>query len=562
MKIYKRFTLGITLVALTLAACMPPAMQITQNTRNTIQTSGSNVNSNIGPYDGPVSLKIDTGLISGQPGKVVDLNQILSPASNGFSIQSVPEGNIVFQETFTKEKGLLEEVREFNIQDTSKRYTLHVAKHANNGKKGQLTVNINGTNWIKDRDFSRKDAEAEKNTLLLNANNSLRVRLKGEKGLAVTVTLVKAGEAGTMLRRRGKLGKPGETQATHVRRNDTNIFNPNIPDSLGGLEPYEGDQISEDDSKPVIGYSHANGTEAKIIVGELSVLVKEPVEQNLQLLAERFPIEVLRTSDSFGDNFATLKVDLDEASLSLMLQDIQALNQREDYLSLTDASFSSVNTAKTIATAFALQANALDLIEGVDLADVLEKHQALPAIDFEEQSTAINKLDSAETWFSPPVPTKASDLWWLDATNTRQAWNYSLGKGAIVAVLDSDFGIIQENPDFEGRIIQRHKEPGYLKYGCPNYPASDCDYDDQLFTPNSKELINRPAHGLAVSNFIGASQNNEFGIVGVAPEAVIVPIAITGLASISRQLEILYKDINDGEISIDVVNISSGQSIN
>ena len=198
-------------------------------------------------YTGSIQISVNPTLLEKANNSVA--LHLIDEVDPNFNIQSLPEGKVIFQETFTKDKEPLVISRNFLIPDTSKRYTLHVVKHANNGENGQLNVNINGTNWIKERDFSKKIAEVERRTLLLNANNSLRVHLKGKKGLTATVSVIEGGEVGTILRRRGKLGRPGESQATHLRHNDTNIFNPNDSESLSGLEPYTGAVETPDGSQ-------------------------------------------------------------------------------------------------------------------------------------------------------------------------------------------------------------------------------------------------------------------------------------------------------------------------
>ena len=576
--------LWITFAALVLAACMPPALQQSLQ----VNLSRPQAHYPVGPYDGPVNLKIDTGLMSGQTGKVVDLNQVLAAADGGFKTQAVPDGPVVYQETFSKDKGNLEILREFRVQDNSRRYTLHVAKSSNHGHKGWVNANINGTDWIKERDFSVRNAEAEKASLLLNAKNTLRLRLRGQKGLSVTVTVVEGGQAGTVLRRQGRLGIPDETQATHVRQNDTNIFDPNDPDSLGGLQPYEGDQSSDQYSELQIGSSEANGTLAKFVVGQIAVVVKEPVADNLAALQERYPVTVIHEKESLGYHHATLQVDLPQARIDHLLANIQTLNQREDFPALTDASFSSVNSAKTIALAMDLMANAQDLIHGLALEHVMDKHQSFVPDSTEQLASDPLPVYREHLHIASPAPPpvvtnnnsrdlKASDLWWLESVHARQAWDYSMGGGTTVAVLDSNFAILAEDVDVSGQssgLIVRNDDfaggrvsflrDGYhylyqTKPRCTD--LSTCNNDAAVSPDGQGYLRNGAGHGLWVSNVLAAGFDDSLGIVGVAPRATIQPMMATGsMSEITAQLERIDADFDTHPV--DVVNISQGQLFN
>mgnify|MGYP001615436813 FL=1 len=109
---------------------------------------------------------------------------------NTFKTQSVPAGRVVFQETFTKGNAPFETFRQFNVNDTTQYYTLHV-------KSQNITsaeVNLNGFDWITSDDFKgKKNQELSKDTLLLPKNNSLRVTIHGHTPATLTVTLVEGG---------------------------------------------------------------------------------------------------------------------------------------------------------------------------------------------------------------------------------------------------------------------------------------------------------------------------------------------------------------------------------
>lgn len=214
------------------------------------------------PYTGKIEIKVNPGLFKKESSpQTIQIENELN--ASGFQVQAVPAGPVVFQKEYLKGHSKLEETHTVPISDTSKRYTLHVQK-SHPGLEVQ--ININGTNWIKEQDFKGKELEAQNESLLLNSNNSLRIRLEGKAGGMAKVTLVEGGQAGTLLRRNGKLRQFGETQATHVRRNDTNIFDPNDPNSLGGLTPYLGNIEFEHNGKKVsLSRSKINNKDAVFV---------------------------------------------------------------------------------------------------------------------------------------------------------------------------------------------------------------------------------------------------------------------------------------------------------
>lgn len=182
-------------------------------------------------YTGPIQVNINPSLVL--PTSQTPHKELLFEKAD-FKLMSLPSGPLVFQETFAKG----ETQRNFAIEQTSERYTLHVKKF---NAATQVEVNINGTNWIKAGDFKGHNLEMEIESLLLFAHNSIRVRVSGKTSEKAVVSLVKGGDAGTLLRRRGKLRELNENHASHVRQNDVNLFNPFVPNSLGDLSAYHKD---------------------------------------------------------------------------------------------------------------------------------------------------------------------------------------------------------------------------------------------------------------------------------------------------------------------------------
>lgn len=90
--------------------------------------------------------------------------------------------------------------------------------------------------------------------------------------------------------------------------------------------------------------------------------------------------------------------------------------------------------------------------------------------------------------------------WGISAFDLPSVWSKTKGGGVKVAVLDT--GVDLDHPDLVGNLL-----PGYN------------------FISPGKEPWDDNSHGTHVAGIIAAS-NNEIGMVGVAPEAKIVPVKV------------------------------------
>lgn len=90
--------------------------------------------------------------------------------------------------------------------------------------------------------------------------------------------------------------------------------------------------------------------------------------------------------------------------------------------------------------------------------------------------------------------------WSVQAFDLPNAWTKSKGEGVKIAVLDT--GCDLDHPDLDGNLL-----PGF-----------------NFIQPNKKPLDDNH-HGTHVAGIIVA-ENNEIGMVGVAPEAKVVPVKV------------------------------------
>jgi subtilisin family serine protease len=102
---------------------------------------------------------------------------------------------------------------------------------------------------------------------------------------------------------------------------------------------------------------------------------------------------------------------------------------------------------------------------------------------------------------------RQGEQWGLEMVNAPGAWATSTGVGAVVAVIDT--GVQPDHPDLQGRLA-----PGFDFAGSD--PDNEGDEDDD---PRDGE-----GHGTHVTGIVVAGRDNDRGIVGIAPDALVMPI--------------------------------------
>lgn len=99
--------------------------------------------------------------------------------------------------------------------------------------------------------------------------------------------------------------------------------------------------------------------------------------------------------------------------------------------------------------------------------------------------------------------------WNFDMINLEAAWEYSTGKGAVVAVLDTG---VSDGKD------SSHPRIGDLK--------NTCFVEGYNFVDGNKNPYDVQSHGTHVASSVAESTNNKIGGVGVAFEACIMPMKV------------------------------------
>lgn len=106
----------------------------------------------------------------------------------------------------------------------------------------------------------------------------------------------------------------------------------------------------------------------------------------------------------------------------------------------------------------------------------------------------------------PAAPTRVDQVraeqWQLDALNAKTAWRTSTGRGVVVAVIDS--GVDGSHQDLAGQVL----------------PGID------LVSPDGADGPDPVGHGTTVAGLIAGRNDDDRGVVGLAPDARILPVRV------------------------------------
>ncbi|MFE9201056.1 type VII secretion-associated serine protease mycosin [Micromonospora sp. NPDC007230] len=108
-------------------------------------------------------------------------------------------------------------------------------------------------------------------------------------------------------------------------------------------------------------------------------------------------------------------------------------------------------------------------------------------------------------WLSP-APSRVDQVreeqWQLDELRAKTAWRGSTGRGVVVAVIDS--GVDGSHPDLAGQVL----------------PGID------MVSPDGADGPDPVGHGTTVAGLIAGRADDDRGVVGLAPDAKILPVRV------------------------------------
>ncbi|HYQ17061.1 MAG TPA: S8 family serine peptidase, partial [Polyangiaceae bacterium] len=159
---------------------------------------------------------------------------------------------------------------------------------------------------------------------------------------------------------------------------------------------------------------------------------------------------------------------------------------------------------------------------------------------------------SSGSWGQP-----RADLWDLKLMHTSQAWDSTRGAGVVVAVVDT--GVDINHPDLAGNVWTN---PGEI-------PDNGVDDDGNGFVDDvhgwsvlgsSNQVDDFVGHGTHVAGTIAAQDNNGLGVVGIAPDAKIMPVQVFSFSSDVFTLSqgLLYAAHNGADVINNSWEICSG----
>ena len=177
-----------------------------------------------------------------------------------------------------------------------------------------------------------------------------------------------------------------------------------------------------------------------------------------------------------------------------------------------------------------------------------------PVIDILE-SADLNEYKQLSTHLVKTADTKKQ--WHLDNNginglkagadiNALDAWRTSKGFGTKVAVIDTGFDV--KNPD--------------INFADDSFNALSVDEDGNVSDPNEEYDASAPSysrenHATAVAGIIAAKDNGK-GVVGVAPEAKIIPIRLINDYGMVSSAQIIAAHRKADELGAKIINNSWG----
>ncbi|MBB5110281.1 type VII secretion-associated serine protease mycosin [Micromonospora echinospora] len=151
------------------------------------------------------------------------------------------------------------------------------------------------------------------------------------------------------------------------------------------------------------------------------------------------------------------------------------------------------------------------------------------------------RVAAQQQWAAPDHALRGDHVrdeqWQLEKLRAKTAWRTSTGRGVVVAVIDS--GVDASHPDLAGQVL----------------PGLD------LVTPDGSDGPDPVGHGTTVAGLIAGRADDDRGVVGLAPDAKILPVRVLDAENRYDDALIIAKAVRWAvDNGAQVVNLSLGGS--
>jgi subtilisin family serine protease len=203
----------------------------------------------------------------------------------------------------------------------------------------------------------------------------------------------------------------------------------------------------------------------------------------------------------------------------------------------------------------------LAIPDGVSLARAVTDFTAKPGVQYAEPAYPVRAADvPADPLYAPDQSS------YMEKMRAPEAWDLSTGAGVIVAVLDTGLDIT--HPDLADRVWTNTAEvPGNAVDDDANGCVDDVHGCAFLLGPSEEcvaatggNITDDVGHGTFVAGIIAASANGQ-GMVGVAPDATILPVKILDCTGNGNTFSLAQGILYAAARGARVLNISLGGPI-
>ena len=177
-------------------------------------------------------------------------------------------------------------------------------------------------------------------------------------------------------------------------------------------------------------------------------------------------------------------------------------------------------------------------------------------------ATVSDRKEEKEVKTFKPDDPYYSYQWGLAAINAEKAWDISTGEGVVVAVLDT--GIDYNHVDLRSQLYYNTGEipgdgidndrNGYVD----DYLGWDFAGTAWYSSRQDNDVIDLNGHGTHVAGIIAAEGGNAEGIVGVAPEAKILPVKVLDDSGCGSWTSVARGIKYAADMGAKVINLSLG----